>query len=165
MMVYIMRHGIAENSSDDGDDRSRKLTSRGCEKVRLAAGGMREMGLSCQAIYTSAFARASETAEIVAAELNGAPKPEPLAELEQGRTPVEALDALRNLPPRDSILVVGHEPALSRVASLMLTGSAESAHINLRKGAVIALEFSERIERKTAVLRWMMTQKQLRKLR
>jgi phosphohistidine phosphatase SixA len=65
----------------------------------------------------------------------------------------------------ESVLVVGHEPTLSRLASLMLTGSSESLSIKLKQGGVIALEFADRVERGVATLRWMMTQRQLRQLR
>jgi phosphohistidine phosphatase len=164
MMLYIMRHGLAEEPTPKGDDAARKLTAKGIDKIRKAAAGMRATGLAFNLILTSPITRAVETAEIVAGELGG-PKPRPLPELSTGASPTNALETLVKQRLPESVLVVGHEPTLSRLASLMLTGSSESVAIKLKPGGVIALEFGDRVERGVATLRWMMTQRQLRQLK
>jgi phosphohistidine phosphatase len=164
MMLYIMRHGLAEEPTPKGDDSARKLTSKGADKIHKAAAGMRAMGLAFNVILTSPITRALETAEIVAGEMDGI-KPRAIPELSTGSSPVAALEAMVKLKLPESVLVVGHEPTLSRLASLMLAGSAESTGIKLKQGGVIALEFPDRIERGAAQLRWMMTQRQLRQHR
>jgi phosphohistidine phosphatase len=164
MMLYIMRHGLAEEPTPKGDDSARKLTSKGSDKIRKAAAGMRAMELAFNAILTSPITRAKETAEIVASEIGGA-KPRAVPELSTGASPMSALEALIKLRLPESVLVVGHEPTLSRLASLMLTASSESVGIKLKPGSAIALEFPDRVERGGAQLRWMMTQRQLRQHR
>jgi phosphohistidine phosphatase len=164
MLLYIMRHGLADEPTPKGDDAARKLTLRGADKIRKAAAGMRTMGLALNAILTSPITRALETADIVANELGGI-KPRAVPELSTGASPANALEALIKQKLPESVLVVGHEPTLSRLASLMLTGSSESVGIKLKQGGVIALEFPDRIERGAAQLRWMMTQRQLRQHR
>ena len=164
MMLYIMRHGLAEEPTPKGDDAARKLTERGADKIRKAAAGMQAMGLAFNAILTSPVTRAAATAEIVATEI-GALKPRAIVELSTGASPAGALEALTKQKVAESVLVVGHEPTLSRLASLMITGSSESVGIKLKQGGVIALEFPDRIERGGAHLRWMMTQRQLRQMR
>lgn len=164
MMLYIMRHGLAEEPTPKGDDSARKLTSKGAEKIHKAAAGMRVMGLAFNAILTSPITRAMETAEIVATEIGGI-KPRAVPELSTGASPAGALEAMIKLKLPESVLIVGHEPTLSRLASLMLTGSSESTGIKLKQGGVIALEFPDRVERGAAHLRWMMTQRQLRQHR
>jgi phosphohistidine phosphatase len=159
-----MRHGLAEEPTPKGDDSERKLTSKGADKIRKGAAGMIASGLAFDQILTSPITRAAQTAEIVAGEMSG-PKPLEVPELSTGAPPIGALEALRKLSPSESVLVVGHEPTLSRLASLMLTGSTESVGIRLKQGAVIALEFADRIERGAARLCWMMTQRQLRELK
>ena len=37
MILYILRHGIAEDAPVDGDDGARKLTPKGREKIHAAA--------------------------------------------------------------------------------------------------------------------------------
>lgn len=165
MMLYLMRHGLAGNPNPEGDDSARKLTPRGRDRIREAAAGMRAMKLRFDVILTSPFARAADTASIVAAEMGEPPAPEPMPELAAGTAPAEMLNALKHLPPHQRILIVGHEPGLSRLASLLLSGSAEAANFLLKKGGLIAFEFPDRIESGAAVLRWMLTQKQLRRLR
>ena len=164
MMLYIMRHGLAEEPTPKGNDDARKLTREGADKIRKAAAGMRASGIAFNLILTSPIARAAATAEIVANELGG-PKPRSMPELSTGTSPANALEALTKPRLPESVLVVGHEPTLSRLASLMLTGSTESVAIHLKQGGVIALEFADRVERGAGKLRWMMTQRQLRQLR
>jgi phosphohistidine phosphatase len=163
MMLYLMRHGLAEEPTPKGDD-ARKLTPKGTDKIRKAAAGIHASGLAFNTILSSPIARAAETAEIVANELGG-PKPRPVPELSTGASPANALEALTKLRLPESVLAVGHEPTLSRLASLLLTGSSESVGLELKQGGVIALEFGDRVERGAAKLRWMMTQRQLRQLR
>jgi phosphohistidine phosphatase len=164
MMLYIMRHGLAEEPTLKGDDAARKLTEKGTEKIRKAAAGMRAAQLAFNLILTSPIVRAAQTAEIVATELRG-PKPKTMPELSTGVSPANALEALGKQRLPESVLVVGHEPTLSRMASLMLTDSTESVGIRLKQGGIIALEFPDRVESAAAKLRWMMTQRQLRQLR
>ena len=68
----------------------------------------------------------------------------------------------------DSVLIVGHEPQLSALVSILLTGEPDGMHLPglLRKGGCVALELpAKNIERGAAEMLWMMTQRQLRKLR
>ena len=164
MMLYIMRHGLAEEPTPKGDDSARKLTDEGADKIRKAAAGLRAAGFTFDMILSSPITRARDTAEIVAQEFEGL-KPRMLPELSTGASPNGALEALTKLQLPESVIAVGHEPTLSRLASLMLTGSSESVEIRLKQGGVVALEFGDGIERGGAKLRWMMTQRQLRQLR
>ncbi len=161
MMLYIMRHGLAEEPTPKGDDSARKLTEKGADKIRKAAAGMRASGLAFNTILTSPIV-AAQTADIVASELKRArsPKQCPSA-FHPGASPASALEALGAQRLPESVLIVGHEPTLSRMASLMLTDSTESVGIRLKQGGVIALEFPDRVESAAAKLRWMMTQRQL----
>lgn len=164
MKLYIMRHGLAEEPTPKGDDAGRKLTESGADKIRKAAQGLAASEIVFNAILTSPITRAAETAAIVA-EVLGGPKPRNLTELSTGAPPAGALEALSKLRLGERVLVVGHEPTLSRLASLMLTESSEAVGIRLKQGGVIALEFGDRIQRGGAQLRWMLTQRQLRQLR
>jgi phosphohistidine phosphatase len=163
MMLYIMRHGTAEQLSAEIEDRERKLTPRSREKVREAAAGMRALKVGLDVILTSPFPRAAETAEIVAAQFGGARAPQALPKLAAGTSPAEIVAALGGVAAEKNALIVGHEPALSRLASLLLTGSTEALRIRLKPGGCIALEMEEGLRRGGAQLRWMLTQRQLRK--
>jgi len=163
MKLYVLRHGIAEEVSPDGEDASRRLTPAGRRKMRAAVAGMRTLGLRFDLILTSPFARAAETAAIVAEVLDGEPVPEELPALEQGVAPVETVRALQPFARYERVLVVGHEPGLSGVVALLLTGSEDGLKLMLKKGGLVALEVDDPA-RAGAVLRWMLTPRQLRRL-
>jgi len=164
MLLYLMRHGLAEEPTPNGDDGARRLTPAGVDKIRKAAGGLRSAGFAIEMILSSPIMRARETAELVAREFERL-KPRIVPELTTGASPAGALEALAKLQLPESVMAIGHEPTLSRLASLMLSGSSESIDLKLKPGGVIALEFGDRIGKGAAKLRWMMTQRQLRLLR
>ena len=165
MMLYILRHAEAEETAESGGDEARKLTVHGKDRMGDAAAGMRAFGLKFDAILTSQLVRARETAEIVAAEYSNSPPPHVLPALSGGVPPAEAVTALAPFARHDNVLIVGHEPQLSGLVSLLLTGSPDAMHLKLRKGACVALDVPRRFERGGAELRWMLTQRQLRRLR
>lgn len=165
MMLYVLRHALAEDAAADGDD-ARHLTEAGRVRTQKAAAGMRALGLEFDAILTSPLVRAAETAEIVAAAYETRPAPRVLPALSTGIAPGEAVAALAPLGRNERVMIVGHEPQLSAIVSILLTGEPDGMHLRLTKGGCVALELpANRIERGGAELRWMMTQKQLRKLR
>ncbi len=165
MMLYILRHATAEDAPPGGDDGKRRLTDRSREKMKGAAAGFKTLDLKLDAILTSPLPRAHETADIVAAAYNNTPAPQVLPELGTGAAPSEVVSALRHFAKLDSVMIVGHEPQLSALASLLLTGSPAGVHVLLRKGGCIALDLPTRFERGGAELHWMMTHRQLRKMK
>jgi phosphohistidine phosphatase len=164
MLLYLMRHGLAEEPTPNGADAARKLTPQGVDKIRKAAIGLRAAGFAIEMILSSPIARARATADLIAREFERL-KPRIVPELTTGASPAGALDALARLQLPETVMAIGHEPTLSRLASLMLSGSSESIDLKLKPGGVIALEFGDRIDKGAAKLRWMMTQRQLRLLR
>ena len=66
--------------------------------------------------------------------------------------------------PNTNVMIVGHEPQLSNWP-LILTGSAEGIKMDLKKGGCIALRLSARPEKGGSELLWVLTPRQLRKLR
>lgn len=165
MMLYILRHATAEEAGPGGDDATRRLTDRSREKMKSAAAGFKTLDIKLDAILTSPLPRASETASIVATAYGNTPAPQVLPELGAGVAPSEVVSALRPFAKLDTLMVVGHEPQLSALASLLLTGSPAGMHLLLRKGGCVALDLPARFERGGAELQWMMTHRQLRKLR
>jgi phosphohistidine phosphatase len=146
-------------------DNARQLTALGVERMRDAAAGMRRIGLKFDAILTSPLPRANETAAIVAAVYGNHSSPELLEALAVGIAPAEAVAALKPFARHDHLMIVGHEPQLSEIASILLTGAADRLRSDLKKGGCIAIEFPSRVAPSTGQLLWMLTQRQLRKLR
>ena len=59
---------------------------------------------------------------------------------------------------------MGHEPHLSELASLLVSGDEHALGLELKKGATVLLEFAVRPAAGTATLRWIATPKILRML-
>jgi phosphohistidine phosphatase len=164
MNLYIMRHAQAEVAAESASDEGRRLTPSGRERTRDAAAGLRAVKLRFDAILTSPLTRAAETAELVAAAYANNPPPQVLPALSPGISPREALAAIAPFARHDELLLVGHEPQLGGLLSLLLSGS-DAIRIKLKKGACVALDLPKRFEPGVAELRWMLTQRYLRKLR
>ena len=164
MTVYLLRHGIAEDAPPGGDDRARRLTPRGRTRMAVAARGLVALGIELDVILTSPLPRAAETAAIVAAAYQPSPSARELPALAPGVPPAETLQALRPWSRHDRVMLVGHEPGLSRLASLTLTGSPDRLAIDLKKGGCIAIEVEKLVPPAGATLRWLLTARQLRRL-
>ena len=164
MMLYVLRHGVAEEVGPEGTDGSRRLTPGGRRKLRAAAAGVRGLGVAFDAILTSPLVRAGETAAIVAEALRNQPVPRELAALEPGVAPVETVRALRAFARHEHVAIVGHEPGLSGVVALLLTGSPDGLRLVLKKGGLVALEVRDPGRGRGATLRCMLTPRQLRRL-
>ena len=163
MNLYVMRHAQAEDATETGSDEGRRLTPGGRERTRDAAAGLRTLKLRFDVILTSPLARAAETAELVAAAYANNPPPQVLPALSPGVSPHDVLAAMVPFARYDEILLVGHEPQLGLLLSLLLS-DGDGIRTNFKKGACVAFALPRRFEPGTAELRWMLTQRQLRKL-
>ena len=165
MILYVLRHAQAEDKAEQGGDEARRLTARGRDKMRSAAAGFRAMSLKFDAIVTSPYSRAAETAEIVAAVYANDPPPQVLPALASGIPPVEAVAALAPFARYEHLMIVGHEPQLSGVVSLCSADQARSSICVSRRANASRLSCPNRFERGGAELLWMLSQSQLRKFR
>ena len=163
MTLYLLRHGIAEDKAAAKPDRDRTLTPRGRARMRQAAIGLRALVDHVDEIFTSPFPRAAETATIAAAALAKGSKARALDALSHGTSPMEALRVLRSMAKGERVMLVGHEPELSRLASLLLTGSIDGLHLELKKGGCMAIEIRTLAPR-VATLAWLVTPRTLRKV-
>jgi phosphohistidine phosphatase len=163
MILYLVRHGIAEETAPGGSDRARRLTPRGRLRVQRAAAGLRVLVRRVDSILTSPYPRAAETATLVAAALAKAPKPRELDALSSGTSPMDVLRVLRTAPHGERVMLVGHEPMLSELASLLLTGSIDGARIVLKKGGCVAIMIRTPAPR-AAMLEWAATPRMLRRV-
>ena len=138
MKLYVLRHAQAEPGAGGISDEARQLTDRGKERMAEAARGMRRLGLEFDAILASPLARAAQTAEIVAATYDHDPPPQTLAALATGVNPAQAVAALAPFAHYEQVMIVGHEPQLSAIVSILLTGSAERVTLQFTKGGCVA---------------------------
>jgi phosphohistidine phosphatase SixA len=76
---------------------------------------------------------------------------------------MEALRILRSIAKGQRVMLVGHEPELSHLASLLLTGSIDGLRLELKKGGCIAIAIRTLAPR-VATLAWLATPRTLRRL-
>jgi phosphohistidine phosphatase len=162
--LYLVRHAIAEPRDHTRwpDDALRPVSTSGAESFRSAARGLLRLGVRVDAVLSSSYARAWRTAEILAEEA-GWPAPEPSAELEPPATGQACVASIgRRSEP--TVALVGHEPNLSELASLLLVGEDGAARIEFKKGGVMCLRFQGPPASGTGLLRWSAGPKLLRLL-
>ena len=162
MEIYILRHGIAVNRGTPGykKDSDRTLTPEGEEKVHQIAKAMLAMDVKFDLILSSPYLRSKQTAQLVAAELDEEITLTDL--LTPDGNPLELIRELNDEKPQ-SVLLVGHEPYLSGLISVLVTGESNAA-IELKKGGLCKLSADRVAYGQCATLNWLLTPKQLRSL-
>ncbi len=165
MKIYILRHGKAEGfAAGVQSDAKRRLTPAGRREMELVADGIKNINVSFDYVVSSPLARARETADIVARSLHGNDMTVTVwDEMKPESNVTDAHRLLAKLPPDTRILLVGHEPHLSCLASSIIsqTGAATAA-INLKKGGLAILDGNTRNSKITGTLRSLLTPRQIR---
>jgi phosphohistidine phosphatase len=158
--LLLLRHGIAEDRSPGILDAQRSLTERGRKRTRAVLERAVDLGLQTRRVISSPLLRARQTAEIAVActlaadlELSDAlaPAADPLPLLDEW---LARLDPAAG-PAQGRLLLVGHEPDLSRLVARLI-GAPEGA-IALRKAGLALLRFDETESRDRARLRLLLT--------
>ena len=145
MDLLLWRHAEAE---DGEDDMRRRLTQRGEKQARVMAAWLRKNQPKDMRIIVSPAVRTQQTAEALKLPFETIRKIGPEA-------CVSELIAATGWPDASgSVLVIGHQPSLGRMASLLLAG--QEADWSIKKGAVWWLSNRLRQNEKQTVLRCMM---------
>jgi phosphohistidine phosphatase len=163
MDLYILRHGIAVEPGTPGyeKDADRPLTPEGERKLRQIAEAIQALELSFDLILSSPYLRARQTAEIVAATLGARKRLELSAALTPSGSIKKLVELLkRREPSPESVLLVGHEPYLSELISLLLSGK-ESFAVVMKKGGLCKLTTESLKPGRCATLQWLLTPKQM----
>ncbi len=162
MNLYLLRHAIAvEHGTPEYDDDDRPLTPDGKAKFRDSIKGIRSLELSFDLILSSPLPRATQTADIFVEVLklrNNVKLDDNLAPDGDARKLIKYLNALQ--PATESIVLVGHEPCLSGLVSLLTCGD-ESLAMNFKKGALCKLTVGSLKHGRCATLEWILTPRQM----
>lgn len=162
MNIYILRHGLAgdRDSKKYPDDSQRPLTSEGEDKLWKIAKGMKKLGLEFDLILSSPYVRTRQTAEIVADKFRAKKNLELTETLEPDGPPSELIKLLNHRHGLDSPLLVGHEPYLSSLISVLVSGDHHSS-VTMKKGGLCMLSADSLKYGHCASLRWLLTPKQM----
>jgi len=151
MILYFLRHGLAyERGEWLGDDSLRPLTEKGLERMRQEAQVLANLDLELDAILTSPFTRALQTAQIVADHLKLTDR---LVE-DNRLTPGFGLDELTEIltvfPQAQGLMLVGHEPDFSETISALIGGG----EIVCKKGGLARVDL-QNITTLAGQLEWL----------
>ena len=134
--LMLLRHGIAEDRSNDLPDHDRQLTSAGRQRTRAVLERASALGIRVDRLVSSPLARARQTAAI-AVECGIAPAMEISEALAPGVDPMPWLTAWLSEAP-SSLMLVGHEPDLGLLASRLI--AAPAGGIRFRKAGLARIE-------------------------
>lgn len=134
MEIYLVQHGEAKPESED---RERPLTDKGRTEVESVAHYVAGLGVRIARIHHSGKLRAKQTAELFARYF--AP---PHGVIEQkGLGPMDDPGIAEHLlsEAQESLMIVGHLPHLSRMASLLVLSDTEKEVVGFKMGGMVCL--------------------------
>ena len=161
MEICLVRHAIAVERGSKGyqDDRARPLTPEGRKRMAEAARGLKSL-VQPEAIFTSPILRAKQTAEILGDAFGLKPRLlEPL-----GNGDHAAAVAACGRASEESIMLVGHEPWMSELLSVLLTGTESQMASVFRKGAAALVTMQAGAAPGSGTLEWLLQPGQLRRM-
>jgi phosphohistidine phosphatase len=151
MNLYFLRHGEALDGPQY-PDHERPLSQHGLEQAAGVGRFFREQGIRFDHVFCSPLLRARQTVEAL--------------QREAGVTPIQTSDSLtsssdpRNILlelraiDRENVLLVGHEPHLSKTVSLLL-GLDDRSRVELRTCSLACVATSGGPNPGRGILRWL----------
>jgi phosphohistidine phosphatase len=122
---------------------------------------MKKLEVTVDLVLSSPFVRARQTAELVADALHLREKLQFSEHLTpQGKVNSLIQDLNRLRPAPGGVLLVGHEPYLSNLVSLLVAGTSDLS-ITLKKAGLCKLTVTHLTAGRCAILEWLLTPKQL----
>lgn len=149
MELLLWRHAEAADAAPDQPDLKRRLTARGEKQAKRVARWLHEQNLVPLRILASPATRCQQTAHPLALPFETDARLGPAAD-------VSDLLAAANWPEGHgkrggTVLLIGHQPALGRLAALLLSG--QEADWSIKKGALWWFSLRKRDEEAQVVLK------------
>ena len=127
-MIWLLRHGEAEDGTPDGE---RRLTEKGERQARAAGAALAALEVPVEACFASPKVRAADTARLACESLGIEVQHEP--RLAGGPfAPEEVAAGLAH------VLLVGHDPDFS-----MAVHAATGAQVRMAKGGLAGIDSGE----------------------
>ncbi len=148
MELYLVQHGEATSETENPD---RPLTIRGRDDVQRVSRCIAPLGLAPVEIRHSGKTRAQQTAQLIAEALSCPDRVKAasgLAPTDDVRPIAREVEAAQR-----PLMLVGHLPFMSRLASLLLVADSSQTIVRFRTGGVVCLGREER----GWTLNWMIT--------
>ncbi len=143
MLILLVRHALAAERDDVRFplDSERPLVPKGKKAQERISRRLTQLGYVPTVIFSSPWKRAWQTAGILARETGIGKKRRVACPALAADTNLAAIaEAVGPRTPEEIVALVGHEPWLSELASVLLTGSASRLAVRFEKSAVMGIE-------------------------
>ena len=137
MKLYLVQHAKAASKDVDPE---RSLTEEGIREVRKVTAFIKSLNLCVDYLWHSGKKRAQQTANFLAEVITI--NEEHTAH--DGLAPNDDVKAIENqiMSAKQDIMIVGHLPFLSKLASLLLTGNDSSETVAFKNAGIVCLNYS-----------------------
>ncbi len=153
MLLHLIRHGDALPSDEDP---ARPLSPRGREDVRRLAVFLRANPAGATVhLWYSPIRRARETAALLVQHLGQPVMQISKSSLMPEDDPAKIARLLAELPPAVNLAIVGHEPHLSALATLLVTGRLAPCAFGFEKAGLLTLALDGGKHETTGHPRWV----------
>jgi phosphohistidine phosphatase len=139
MRLYLVQHGESIPEQLDPD---RPLSDKGKADVSKAANFLKQYGIKIDIIWHSTKLRAKQTARLMAEVIS----PQEGILEKRGLAPNDPVAGIKMeilKEKQEDIMVVGHLPFLSKLASLFLINDESYQVIGFQQGSVVCMEQKE----------------------
>ncbi|AEB95301.1 MAG: phosphohistidine phosphatase SixA [Metallosphaera sp.] len=151
--LIIVRHGESEPQNEGTSDKDRQLVKKGVKQMKRIAEFLEEMDYEPTQAFTSPLIRAVQSAEVILDEMGLKLKAETLNDLLPDEDPSPLAEKLKMM--QGTVLIVGHEPQLSKLIKSLTSGEVE-----LKRGGLAIVEIDQ-VEG-SSKLEMLITQKALK---
>ena len=159
MQIFFLRHANAgEPKLNPSKDEKRPLDKLGIEQSHDVGRALAALNITVDCIISSPLRRATQTAAVVANEIDYEDKVVIDDALRPEASYDQFQDLLRRYSRKDAIMVVGHNPTMTEFLNKLI-GATSS--VELKKGAVARVE---KEGRRAAVLKWCIPPKVIRSI-
>ncbi len=149
MHLYLVQHAEAKKKEEDP---FRALTDKGTQDIKKVASYVDRLNLKVTNIYHSGKTWALQTAQILHESVNtsaGISQTDGLSPMDEPGVWAERLSSVIA-----DIMIVGHLPHLSKLASLLLAGDAGKDIVNVQMASIVCLK---RFDDGHWAVEWMLT--------
>ncbi|HEX7228709.1 MAG TPA: phosphohistidine phosphatase SixA [Candidatus Binatia bacterium] len=138
MEFYLVRHGEAVSQAVNGE---RPLTPEGRRDVERLGRAAAQRGIQPSQIFHSGLLRAQQTAEILGESLGPVEGVRDLVGLRPDDDPVIVKAELETSTV--SLMLVGHLPHMSRLASFLVAGDADRSVVEFAPATLLGLGYED----------------------
>jgi phosphohistidine phosphatase len=158
MQLYLMQHGQAVPETENPEQ---PLSREGVAQVQASAAAMKKLGIAPDLIVCSPKKRSRQSAALVAEGVNYPYSDIVETEAVKPAAPADdAVSFLRQNPACTSVLIAGHLPSLTRIASLLLGGDSP-VRLRFENGGLCRID-TDSLTPGTAELVFHLSAKQMR---